>query len=35
MTLYKELRNEMENHKEFWNYYNKIPMMLKYCEDCM
>ena len=22
MTLYKELRNEMENHKEFWNYYN-------------
>lgn len=21
MTLYQKLRNEMENHREFWNYY--------------
>ena len=22
MTLYQQLRNEMENHREFWNYYD-------------
>lgn len=22
MTLYQRLRNEMKNHKEFWNYYS-------------
>lgn len=21
MTLYQKLRNEMENHRGFWNYY--------------
>ena len=22
MNLYRKLKNEMENHEEFWNYYN-------------
>ena len=22
MTLYQQLRSEMESHREFWNYYD-------------